>query len=239
MTILITGGGGNLGNEVVKLFKGALVPSSGELDIRDREKVFAYIREHRPEVVLHMAALTGIRECEDTENAWSTNVIGTQNIVEACLQYCPETYFVYVSTACVFYGDTGLYNENSVPHPKNYYALTKLIGEFVVKRMQHHTIARTNFVAKEKWKYPKAFADRYGTYLFADGVALGLKEVIDARLEGVVHITGDRKMSMYELAKITTPDVQPMTMDGYSGPPLTVDMTLDTVRWKKYRITGM
>ena len=41
---------------------------------------------------------------------------------------------------------------------------------------------------------------------------------------------------MFELAKHTTPDIQPMTMDEYSGPNLTIDMSLDTKLWKKYNI---
>ena len=43
-------------------------------------------------------------------------------------------------------------------------------------------------------------------------------------------------MSVYELAKITTPDIRPMTIKDYSGPKLTMDMSLDSERWKKYRI---
>ena len=41
---------------------------------------------------------------------------------------------------------------------------------------------------------------------------------------------------MFELAKYTTNDIEPMTVDEYSGPDLTIDMSLDTKRWKKYNI---
>jgi dTDP-4-dehydrorhamnose reductase len=99
-----------------------------------------------------------------------------------------------------------------------------------------YLIIRGNFVSREKWPYPKAFTDRYGTYLFAEDVAKGIKDVLDERLTGIVHIVGDKKISMFELARITTPDVQPMTLKEYRGPPLTIDMSLDTVRWKKYKI---
>ena len=56
-------------------------------------------------------------------------------------------------------------------------------------------------------------------------------------MTGIVHVVGDRKMSVLDLARITTPGVQPMTIDEYSGPPLTMDMSLDSKRWKKYRIS--
>ena len=42
---------------------------------------------------------------------------------------------------------------------------------------------------------------------------------------------------MFELAKITTPEIESMTIDDYSGPPVTMDMSLDTKRWKKYQIS--
>jgi hypothetical protein len=42
---------------------------------------------------------------------------------------------------------------------------------------------------------------------------------------------------MYELAKVTTPDVLPTTLKDYSGPPLTVDMSLKTKKWKEYKFT--
>lgn len=54
-----------------------------------------------------------------------------------------------------------------------------------------------------------------------------------------MHIVGDKKMLIFELAKLTTPDVQPMTIKEYFGPRLTMDMSLDTERWKKYKILGV
>jgi len=240
MTILITGGTGKLGRELVKVFSNSLAPKRDELDITNRDSVFEYIKNKLPDIVIHTAAFTDVR-CAETERelAWKTNVIGTENLVDGCLKHKSDVYFIYMSTACVFDGESEMYNEDSVPGPKNFYSLTKLIGEFVVKKLPNHLIIRTNFVAKEKWPYPKAFTDRYGTYLFAGDVAKCIRNVLDEKLTGIVHIVGDKKMSMFKLAKITTPDVQPMTLEEYSGPPLTVDMSLDTIRWKKYKISKM
>jgi len=42
---------------------------------------------------------------------------------------------------------------------------------------------------------------------------------------------------MLELAKITTPNIESMTIMDYSGPKLTIDMSLDSERWRKYTIT--
>jgi dTDP-4-dehydrorhamnose reductase len=236
--MLITGGSGKLGTTLVRLFPHSLHPTHEQLDLSDKEAVFKYIALNQPNIVVHAAALTGVRDCEeDKPKAWKSNVLGTENLVDAFLKHGINVCFVYVSTACVFDGHRGFYTEEDIPYPENFYALTKLLGEFEVKKLPNYLIIRTNFVAKEKWRFPKAFADRYGTYLFAEDVARGIDDVIKAGLQGIVHICGDRKMSMLELARLTTPNVQPMTMSEYNGPRLTIDMTLDTIRWKKYKIT--
>ena len=130
-----------------------------------------------------------------------------------------------------------MYTEESIPYPENFYSLTKLLGEFEVNRLQNATIIRTNFVPRKTWPYEKAFTDRFGTYLFADQVANGINEIINDKLTGIVHVVGDKKISIFELAKMTTPQIEPMTMKDYSGPPVTIDMSLDSKRWKKYKIS--
>ncbi len=234
---MITGSTGVLGRELAKTFADCLCPGRSVLDIRNPQEVDRFVGIHRPEIIVHAAALTGVRECEENQDlAWETNVQGTTNLAKAVEKHCPSSRFAYVSTACVFKGDKGMYTEENIPYPENFYALTKLLGEFAAGRLLDHLIIRTNFVARGKWKYPKAFADRFGTYLFADEVAAAIRDVIQSSLIGTVHVVGDKKMSIFDLAKLTTPYVKPMTMSQYEGPALTVDMSLDTVRWKRYRL---
>jgi len=235
MKTLITGGNGILGTELKKFFPDSLFPSHSELDITNHEMVFDYFSKNEFDSIIHTAAMTSVRQCESEKKlSWGTNVTGTKNLVDAAIKFSPNSKFIYVSTACVFDGHVGMYKESSIPHPENFYALTKLIGEQFVKNLKNHIIIRTNFVGKQKWMYPKAFTDRFGTYLFAENVASGIKEIFDTNIEGIIHIVGDKKLSMYDLAKITTTSIKPMTIDEYQGPPLTMDMSLDTERWKKY-----
>ena len=235
MKTLITGGSGILGTELKKFFPNSLFPSHSVLDITNHEMVFDYFSKNEFDSIIHTAAMTSIRQCESEKKlSWSTNVVGTKNLIDATTEFRSNSKFIYVSTACVFDGHTGMYKESSVPHPENFYALTKLIGEQFVKNLKNHIIIRTNFVGKQKWMYPKAFTDRFGTYLFAENVASGIREIFDANIEGTIHIVGDKKLSMYDLAKISTPSIKPMTIDEYQGPSLTMDMSLETERWKKY-----
>jgi len=237
MKTLITGGSGSLGTELKKFFPNSLFPSHSVLDITNHEMVFDYFSKNEFDSIIHTAAMTSVRQCEsEKELSWSTNVVGTKNLIDATTEFRSNSKFIYISTACVFDGHTGMYKESSVPYPENFYALTKLIGEQFVKNLKNHIIIRTNFVGKQKWMYPKAFTDRFGTYLFAENVASGIREIFDANIEGTIHIVGDKKLSMYDLAKISTPSIKPMTIDEYQGPPLTMDMSLDTERWKKYTL---
>lgn len=237
--ILITGGSGALGSSLKKVFKDAYLPSHKEMDITDAKSVEKTILGFKPDILIHTAALVGIRECEeDREKAKLTNVQGTQNIVNSLKKLNNNCYLIYLSTACVFAGENEMYyTEDDDPNPKNYYSATKLEGEKIAKKYPNTCIIRTNFVPKGQWKYPKAFTDRFGTYLFTDNVAEGIKEVVDKKEKGIIHIVGDRRMSMHELALLAgSKNVGKMTLKDYNGPPLTVDMSLSTKRWKKYRI---
>lgn len=237
MVVLITGGTGSLGVELQKVFPENISPTHEELDITNKEQVKKIFQGKKIDTIIHTAAITKIRECEDKrELAWNVNVEGTKNLIDEIIHSKLNINFIYVSTACVFDGHSGMYTEKSIPYPENFYSLTKLLGEIEVNRLANATIIRTNFVPKKPWPYEKAFTDRFGTYLFADQVAKGIEDIIKEKMSGIIHVVGDKKMSIFELAKMTTPQIEPMTIDDYTGPPLTMDMSLDTNRWKKYRI---
>ena len=244
--ILITGAHGRLGKELLRLYPTALAPTHPELDVTDQQKTMSYMLEHKPRLVIHLAAMTSVQGCEDNkEQAWNVNVNGTANVVRACESYHRASggfrvpYLVYMSTPCVFSGREGNYTEDSLPYPANFYGLTKTVAEGIVlgSSVANSLVVRANFVPKEQWPYPKAFEDRFGTYLFANQVAEGIKELIKEKKTGIVHIAGTKRMSMLELARITTPHIQPMTLKDYHGAHLTVDMTLESKRWKKYEIS--
>ncbi len=235
--ILVTGGSGRLGASLKKVFSDALFPARAELDLAVPDSIFSFISHHKPSVIIHAAAMTSLRECESNkELCWKVNVEGTENLVKACLQHCPDSFFAYISTPGVFEGARGGYTENDLPAPKNTYGLSKFAAEQMCRFLKNHLIVRTNFVPEAQWPYEGAFTDRFGTYLFAMDVAFGLKELLAANMTGTVHLVGDKKISMYELAVLCGSNPKKITMQDYSGPLLPVDMSMDTVRWKKYAI---
>jgi len=228
--ILITGGNGKLGKALRDIFPDALTPGRDTLNVLDKNSVDNFFKDKKFDLVIHAAAYTSVTKAEtEKELCWNTNVRGTEYLVDALKRTNPQTHFTYISTACVFYGDRGMYTEDDIPHPKNFYAITKLVGEYIVRRLEQRLIVRTNFVAREPWPYPRAFTDRFGTYLYADQVAKKINELTSENKQGLIHIAGDTKMSMFDLAKRTSPEIAPMTMQDTKD-PLTIDMTLKSNR---------
>ncbi len=63
MRILITGAGGMVGRNLLSHSRAKsvepLTPNSRELDLRDAASVRSYIRHHRPDAIIHLAAVVG------------------------------------------------------------------------------------------------------------------------------------------------------------------------------------
>ena len=132
---MITGSTGILGQELLKLFPQAIHTRHRELELSDRDAVFRFVKQNRVVKIIHTAALTDVRECEENRpKAWRYNFQATENLVDACLKYYPNVYFIYISTPSVFDCHRGMYNENDIPYPINFYGLTKLLGEFAAKK---------------------------------------------------------------------------------------------------------
>jgi len=230
VALLVTGGSGRLGKQLKPHFPQGLFPTHEELPVQSWPQVKEYVKENHVETIIHCAALTSVPYCEDhQEEAYYVNVIGTKNLLDT-----NPRYFILISTACVFPGDNPdkFYSESDIPYPKNFYALTKLLAEQEASHSKCDTlIIRTNFIERGLWPYPKAFTDRYATYLYSDQVAKAIADIIKQRKTGVLHICGDEKLSMLEFARIMDPKVEPMTLSEYGNPPnLTRNMALTSER---------
>jgi CDP-paratose 2-epimerase len=82
-----------------------------DLDIRDRDGIFALFKEHRFDAILHCAAQPSHDKAKEIPLVdFEVNALGTANLLEAMRQFCPEARFVFLSTNKV-YGDA----PNEVP----------------------------------------------------------------------------------------------------------------------------
>ena len=152
MKILVTGATGQLGWDVVKELKKRNIECRGvgskDLNITDKEAVFAYIRSYQPDAVIHCAAYTAVDKAEDEpEQCRDVNVNGTAYIAEACREI--DAKMIYISTDYVF-GDDGdrPHEVNDPVHPLNVYGQTKWEGEEAVRR-----ILRKYFIVRISWVF--------------------------------------------------------------------------------------
>ena len=90
MKVLVTGFGGQLGYDVVRLLEQQGVECRGvdvgDFDLTDGAAVKAYVLDYVPDVIVHCAAYTAVDKAEsEPEVCARVNGVGTINIVRAAL----------------------------------------------------------------------------------------------------------------------------------------------------------
>jgi dTDP-4-dehydrorhamnose reductase len=228
MKCLLTGGFGNLGQELRKCSAKYgieyIVPTKKELDISNSACVRAFQCE-KLDCVVHCAAYTNVPGAEvDRVQAIETNIFGTKTITN---EFCKPNgvSLVYISTDYVYPGINGNYKETDITCPINFYALTKLAGEAYVRSKD--LIIRTSFKPIE-WKYKSAFNDLFTSADYIDIISEKISLLIANNAKGIYNV-GTEKKSVYDLAKRRNKDVQPMSRReiAYVNLPIDTSMNVD------------
>jgi len=112
-----------------------------QADIADKEIVFGLFNEFKPELIINFAAEShNDRAVNDPKIFLMTNVIGTQNLLEACRAFGIGR-FHHIST-CEVFGDCELdedtkFHEKSAYNPKTPYNASKAAADHIVKAYFH------------------------------------------------------------------------------------------------------
>jgi dTDP-4-dehydrorhamnose reductase len=238
MKILITGANGLLGYKLVQLL--SLQPAvtviatarkiiNGlpanvqffELDVTDRDQTISVLSLTQPDVVIHTAAMTQVDQCEtERELCWKANVIGVENLVEACEKN--NTHLVHVSTDFIFDGSHGPLDETAIPKPVNFYGESKLAGEQVIQKNKISwailrtvlvfgvtpDLSRSNIVlwvkkSLEEGKSINVVNDQWRTPTLAEDLAMGCYLAASKKATGIYHISGEEMMTPYDIANQT------------------------------------
>ncbi|MFN3581385.1 MAG: dTDP-4-dehydrorhamnose reductase [Pseudomonas sp.] len=150
MRILLTGGNGQVGRELLKqLPPGYQVsaPGSCSTDISDPVAVERAVRDLQPELIINAAAYTAVDLAESqSERAWAVNHQGAANVAKAAHD-CGAAVF-QISTDYVFSGTrTSAYTEAQPTAPLCVYGASKLAGEQVVREtLSKSLVLRTSWV---------------------------------------------------------------------------------------------
>lgn len=132
--VLITGADGFFASRFYEFYKNKyeIIPlRRADLDIRDENRALELLNFHKPDLVIHTAAVADTKKCEDNpELSYDINVLGTKNIAKACSSI--EAKLIYLSTEQLYNGneERGPYSEDkNLPRPNTVYGKHKLIAE--------------------------------------------------------------------------------------------------------------
>ncbi len=127
--ILVTGPNGFVGGHLRAELGETFVPF--EDDVLDAKAVADVVRETQPRAVVHLAAESSVSSSwEDASRAWTVNVVGTVNVLEAVRREQPEARVLFPSTGEV-YGNAKRFPtpEDEPVAPVSPYAATKAAAE--------------------------------------------------------------------------------------------------------------
>ena len=215
--ILVTGGCGYLGRELVRRgpARGWGVRATwferqpeGEaewvrVDVRDASAVAAAVEG--VDAVVHTAY-------RQSDGAWDVNPLGSENVARASL----GRRLVHLSTDVVFRGDRGRYREEDEPDPVNEYGRSKLEAERRVAALHPDaTVVRTSLLYGGPEPGPQEVLARDGRRFFVDEVrspvhvgdlADAILELLELDVRGPLHVAGADDVSRLDFAVLLGAD---------------------------------
>ena len=222
MKILVTGVKGQLGYDCVKELKTrgyteVLGIDIDDLDITDERKVYDFINDYKPDIVMHNAAYTSVDKAEENlDLCYKVHALGTKYIAEAGKEI--NATMVYISTDYVFSGKgENFYEVNDKKEGLSVYGKTKSIGEdFVLNTLDKYFIVRISWVfgingnnfIKTMLKLASlgktelnVVCDQIGSPTYTADLAVLLCDMIETNKYGIYHATNEGICSWYEFAK--------------------------------------
>ena len=226
--ILITGAFGQLGTSLCKVLSNESILAAGrviistkkykciELDITNQRKVAEIIRNYKPDIIIHLAAMTDVDGCEKTpEIAFDVNVKATENLLTSF-----KGKFIYISTDYVFDGEKGPYFEDDKVNPMSVYGKTKLYGENLVQQSDiDWVILRSNIIFSYNDRTKASFVnwvvdslkkrqmitvvnDQWNNPTWTNDLAKVISKIIEKDINGLYHYGGRDYLNRLEFAKM-------------------------------------
>jgi len=224
-SVLLTGPAGLIGQYLLKsapqraLGWEVLGVTRADVDLTDSPSVERVWRSLRPAAVVHCAALSRTKDCEqDPGRARGINVDATALLA----RLSSDIPFIFLSSGEVFDGKTGWYSEGDPPNPINVYGRTKLEAEGIVLQNPRHTVVRIVLTAGTSQNGDRSFVedmcrmaragrdvtlygDEFRCPLPAGVVARAVWEVLGNGAPGLYHLAGRERLSRWEIGQALLP----------------------------------
>jgi dTDP-4-dehydrorhamnose reductase len=224
--LLITGANGLLGSNLVRLAAGrfetlglhsvrSAMPGATKVDLTDASAASNTVRNFRPDVLIHAAAMTGPVDCEKRpEEAMRVNVDATRQIARLATELGAR--FLFLSTDLVFDGNKGSYREEDPVGPLSHYGRTKVLAEQAAAECAPGAlIVRTSLMvgtsprgdrsvnetmkaALDRGETLRLFTDEYRSLIGVTNLAEALLELAGHSESGILHLSGPERRSRYE-----------------------------------------
>jgi len=258
-TLLITGGSGYLGSQVLRMAQHwathaiylhhTPAPSSHatfhQCDLRDRKKVEQLLMDVRPSVIIHTAC------SNQNQNNMDSILPAARNLAEAAVTI--DARLIHVSTDLVFDGQHGPDSEAAKPSPLSEYGQAKAQAEeIVMTRNTQALVVRPSLIYginpidhQTRWLIKgieenqpiRLFTDEYRSPIWVNTLSLALLELAESTVTGIVHLAGQQALNRWEFGQVilkmlkrnTPPNVVPSTIKE-SGLIRPQNLTLDITK---------
>ena len=159
MKILLTGGSGQVGQEILKCKPKEIQiisPSKSTLDLSDYNACKKIVKDHKPDWIINCGAYTSVDGAEkDIELSFKINSFAPKAFVETINETSGN--LLQLSTDYVFDGEQNFpYEVNQDKNPVSQYGKSKALGEELIEKnikdIENATILRTSWVISPKGK---------------------------------------------------------------------------------------
>ena len=198
--ILIIGGSGLLGSEIIKsgIFKNIYAPRRKTLDLLNQGKIKNTLKRKKIDLIINCASFARMRFCEkNIGKAIENNINGTFNLVKEVLyyekKYKKKIKIIHISSDAVYPSKTGNYDEKGSLGPYNVYGWTKLASEFLINMVDKNVIIRTRFYKKNLIKYKFSASDIFTSQVEIESLPIYISYLIRDNYHGIINVGSKRK----------------------------------------------
>ncbi|MFK7895909.1 MAG: GDP-mannose 4,6-dehydratase [Myxococcota bacterium] len=141
MRVFVTGASGFVGRRLLPRLGEAGHEALGadrETDVTNPAAIGAALREHRPDAIIHLAAMSSVAQSwQDPELCFHLNFTGTRSLLSALDAECPEARLLLIGSADQYVATAPQdrpMDESTPLRPRSPYARTKAAAELLGQR---------------------------------------------------------------------------------------------------------